>query len=66
MAIDALRDDPALDVAGLARLREFAAIVTMVRTEQASIEQAADQVAYELDDLAATVHAVRRAAMSCR
>lgn len=55
-AFDALRDDPALDADGLARLRELAAFVQSVRTEQARIEQAAEQVASELDDLTATVH----------
>ncbi|MFI7283115.1 major capsid protein [Micromonospora chersina] len=55
-AFDALRDDPALDADGLARLRELAAFVQLVRTEQARIEQAAEQVASELDDLTATVH----------
>ncbi|WP_435586200.1 major capsid protein [Micromonospora aurantiaca (nom. illeg.)] len=57
-AFDALRDDPALDADGLARLRELAAFVQSVRTEQARIEQAAEQVASELDDLTATVHGV--------
>ncbi|MEV7267806.1 major capsid protein [Micromonospora aurantiaca] len=56
VAFDALRDDPALDADGLARLRELAAFVQSVRTEQARIEQAAEQVASELDDLTATVH----------
>ncbi|MBC9004119.1 major capsid protein [Micromonospora aurantiaca (nom. illeg.)] len=55
-AFDALRDDTALDADGLARLRELAAFVQSVRTEQARIEQAAEQVASELDDLTATVH----------
>ncbi|WDZ84024.1 major capsid protein [Micromonospora cathayae] len=55
-AFDALRDDPALDADGLARLRELAAFVQSMRTEQARIEQAAEQVASELDDLTATVH----------
>ncbi len=55
-AFDTLRDDPDLDAASLARLREIAALVTTVRTEQASIQQAAEQVASELDDLTATVH----------
>lgn len=55
-AFDALRDDTALDADGLARLRELATFVQSVRTEQARIEQAAEQVASELDDLTATVH----------
>ncbi|WP_233600846.1 MULTISPECIES: major capsid protein [Micromonospora] len=55
-AFDALRDDPALDADGLARLRELATFVQSVRAEQARIEQAAEQVASELDDLTATVH----------
>ncbi|MFU8849432.1 major capsid protein [Micromonospora sp. SL1-18] len=57
-AFDALRDDAALDADGLARLRELAAFVQSVRAEQARIEQAAEQVASELDDLTATVHGV--------
>lgn len=55
-AFDALRDDPALDAAGLARLRELATFVQSVRAQQAQIEQAALQVASELNDLDATVH----------
>lgn len=55
-AFDALRDDPNLDAAGLARLRELAAFVRQVRDQQAAIEQAAAQVVAELDDLDAAVH----------
>ncbi|MFF0467595.1 major capsid protein [Micromonospora zamorensis] len=55
-AFDALRDDPALDAAGLARLRDLATFVQSVRTQQQQIEQAALQVASELDDLDAVVH----------
>lgn len=55
-AFDTLRDDPALNADGLAQLRELATFVRSVRTQQQQIEQAALQVASELDDLDATVH----------
>jgi hypothetical protein len=55
-AFDSLRDDPGLDSAGLARLRELAAFVKTVRTQQQQIEQAARQVASELSDLDEAVH----------
>ncbi|MGI5151363.1 major capsid protein [Plantactinospora sp. CA-294935] len=55
-AFDGLRDDPALDSAGLTRLRELAAFVKSVRTHQQQIEQAARQVASELSDLDEAVH----------
>ncbi|SCG15515.1 hypothetical protein GA0070610_1749 [Micromonospora echinofusca] len=60
-AFDALRDDPALDAAGLTRLRELATFVQSVRTQQTQIEQAALQVASELDDLDAAVHGAQEA-----
>lgn len=55
-AFDTLRDDPALDTAGLTRLRELASFVTRVRGQQQQIEQAAAQVVAELDELDAAVH----------
>lgn len=55
-AFDALRDDPALDDDGLARLRELAMFVQSVRSQQDQIEQATLGVASELDNLDAAVH----------
>lgn len=55
-ALDSLRDDPRLESAGLARLRELAAFVKSVHTQQQRIEQAARQVASELSDLDGAVH----------
>lgn len=51
-AFDALRDDPALNADGLARLRALATCVQSVRGERSRIEQAAS----ELDELTETVH----------
>ncbi|TDB80935.1 major capsid protein [Micromonospora sp. KC721] len=55
-AFDLLRDDPDLDGAGLAWLRELATFVTSVRAQQQQIKQDAAAVASELDELDAAVH----------
>ena len=55
-AFDELRDAPELTAEGLARLRALAAFVRRVRAAQSELEQAAQAVAAELDELADEVH----------
>lgn len=55
-----------LDAAGLARLRDLATSVQSVRIQQQQIEQAALQVASELDDLDVVVHSDAEAPTASR